>query len=170
MCRPRSALQLCSYMHDACTGHALPCSCVRTCTMHVQVMLCLTAVFVHARCMHRPRSALQLCSYMHDACTGHALPYSCVRVDDYWLDRWLFGHDYRLLLLKPLFDCFTRWHSAQAAVRSLLLELCFCWSRWSIISADARFEFFSTSFCWTRCSVSHAHTLSLSKPSSSSLC
>jgi len=155
MCRPRSALQLCSYMHDACTGHALPCSCVRTCAMHVQAMLCLTAVFVHARCMHRPRSALQLCSYMHDACTGHALPYSCVRVDDYWLDRWLVGHDYRLLLLKPLFDCFTRWHSAQAAVRSLLLELDrLCRSRCSVASDETRMFLLKPLidyFCW--CSI-----------------
>ena len=60
----QSALQLCSYMRDACTGHALPYSCVRTCVMHVQATLC---------------TALQLCSYMRDACTGHALPYSCVR-------------------------------------------------------------------------------------------
>ena len=63
------------------TVQATSCLCVRTCAMHVQATLCLTAVFVLVRCMYRPRFALQLCSYMtRDACTaGHTLSYSCVR-------------------------------------------------------------------------------------------
>ena len=66
-------------MRDACTGHTLPFSCVRTCAVHVQATPCLSTVFVHARCVYRPPLACQLCSDMRDACTGHTLPVSCVR-------------------------------------------------------------------------------------------
>jgi hypothetical protein len=55
MYRPRSALQLCSYLRDACTGRALPYSCVRTCAVHVRATLCLSTVLAYAR---HARSAL----------------------------------------------------------------------------------------------------------------
>ena len=67
-------------MCDACSGHTLPYSCVRTCAIHAQATPCLTAVCVHARCVYRRHllfSCVRTC-VMH-AQAIQATPFSCDR-------------------------------------------------------------------------------------------